>query len=227
MKQSDILSLFLLVTISFIATVIVIMSWCSCYRMREQFQQTQDCKPVPLACSDEQDNDCTWAAHQIMGMMDPTHHHDKLRAFLPKDDPSAALKLNLLRHTMISHAIHQLRKTTDFIMFFSDFDFKGNVYLLPVVNYTWTSKMRTEAFATPPTNPSHFEEFVEVFSFYYGRKFSCIVPEGVVVTLKPVQGGTYPGEPVVIGQGKHAQLVYHKGPIEKVSVEILAQANKT
>jgi hypothetical protein len=216
MQKNDTLSLFLLVTISFIATAIVILSWCSCfYGLPERFQE-------PHVCSLPGSDDCTWAAQQIMGLLDSTHHPDKSRAFLPKDDnPDIALKFNQLRNTMIGHAMHQIRQTKDFIIFFTDFEFRGNMYLLPAVNHTWNSEMRTEAFATPPDNPSHFEEFVEQFNFYYGRKFSCIVPEGVVVTIKPVQGGSYPGEPVVIGQGKHAQLVYHKGSVERVAVEII------
>lgn len=220
MWRRDTISLFLLVVISFVATVVIILSWCSCYsKLREPFRGQN---MSSFVCSEE----CPWAAQQVMGLLDPTHKPDTSRAFLARDDPASALKFGALRNVMIEHAIHQLRQTKDFILFFTEFEFRGDVYLLPAKAHSWTSEMRTEAFATPRTNPSHFEEFVEQFNFFYGRQFSCIVPEGVVVTLKPVTGGSYPGEPIVIGQGNHTQLVYHKGPIEQVTVEILSPTTK-
>ena len=216
----------LLVTISFIVTTVVILLCCKCVSFDiPQLESYIDVNASPTVC--RPDEECGWAKYQVSGFIDRANSKDNVSVYATPQDAMVSSQFRSMQHAMIDACIHLLRTTPDFVAFFDDMDYKGRVFLVPARDSEWTNKMRTDIFATPDDPKPPLQAFIEDFRFYYGRKFSCIVPPNIEVVLQPVRGASYPGEPIVLAYGYHPQVVYYKGPIDAITITKQEQRKST
>lgn len=155
---------------------------------------------------------CTWAARQVIGVMEQPKVSDHVSIFLPTPRP-----LTTLQNNMIEGAMDALRNTKDFILFFDREDFRGRVFVLPAMEVSWNQTLRTKEFAKKEIKP-HLEGFIDAFKFYYGRKFSCILPPPWQIVLTPFQEGEYPKDPITIKSGRHTNVLYYRGPLVSFTI---------
>lgn len=207
--------LFLLTLTSFVLVSTVVLWLCKCgiWPVANEGYVNID---VPLLCVPE--DPCDWARAHVLGLLDPTNHLNKLRAFLPKKDVIIAMQYMDLQREAIQAATGVLFTSPKFITFYTDLNFLGRVFVIPAQEVTWDAAVVTKPFASAPVPTTHINEFVNAFQFFYGRRFSCVIPPGYKVVLTPVEGGSYPYEPVVLNAGQNHQVIYHKGPLAKMQV---------
>lgn len=131
--------------------------------------------------------------------------------------PSAihAEELQRLKTRVSEAAIASLRGAFSWAIFYASPNFIGKAFLVPVgEDLTYYLEDGDGLVST-----AALRDFVRDFGFYYGRRFSCVLPEGRKIVMTPVPGGGYPPEPVTLGPGTHPHVIYGKGPLLKFTVE--------
>jgi len=131
--------------------------------------------------------------------------------------PSAihAEELKRLKTRVSEAAVASLRGAFSWAIFYAAPNFTGKAFLVPVgEDLTYYLEDGDGLVST-----AALRDFVRDFGFHYGRRFSCVLPEGRKIVMTPVAGGGYPPEPVMLGPGTHPHVIYGKGPLLKFTVE--------
>jgi hypothetical protein len=102
-----------------------------------------------------------------------------------------------LKIPMIEAAMHVLRTNQQYIILYEHPEYQGAITLIDKNNKSTDIQLPD-------------------FPLYYGRQFSMMIPKGVAISFTPHNGGTYPHDPITLGEGQHPRIVYHKGPLKHI-----------
>lgn len=172
-------------------------------KRRETFTQVRE-----GICSDATPCDAAIIA-SLMGC--PTFDNTALKIYAPS--PIHMEELKKLKVRVTEAAVASLRGANAWAIFYTGPEFTGQAFLVPVgEDLTYYVEDGDGLKST-----AALRDFVREFGFYYGRRFSCVIPVGRAITLTPIPGGGYPNESVVLGPGTHPQVIYGKGPLLTVA----------
>lgn len=122
-----------------------------------------------------------------------TWARDQISQLLHDEKTPVSIKIE-----MIEAAMQSLRNTKDYIILFEHPEYQGTVTLID----------------------KNTKDDIQLLDFplYYGREFSIMIPKGLQMKFTPHKGGSYPYDPLVIGEGHHPRIVYYKGPIQHIRI---------
>lgn len=159
---------------------------------------------TPIVCLPNKK--CDWALDQVKGLIYEEPRFMQAIGIEPSD-------LLSFQNKILEYAIATLRVKPDWILFFDKPNFQGKIFVLPRKALEW--KYGSDKVS------SELETFIRDFQIYYGRKFSVMIPAAnTKITIEPIQGGSYPGEPLVLSSGFYESVDYFKGPVNSFTIEV-------
>lgn len=150
-----------------------------------------------------------------------------------------------VKEQVLDKLMKYLYSQSNFVIIFDKPEFQGKMYLLPTMrSQSWESevlkplqfiphpsKLHLESVTNEPPVTEGFVEgkeksrihlplndFFRQFQLHYGRKFSCIVPKGIVLEFIPIQQYSTSSETMIIKQGQHSNLSYFISPLLRFSL---------
>lgn len=196
------------VAIVLVIIIIVFVSVLSFIRLRETFTNEENTTEFGK-CNDVTPCDSAILA-TLMGC--PSVGTTALQVYAPSAIHAEELKR--LKTRVSDAAVASLRGAFSWAIFYAAPNFIGKAFLVPVgEDLTYYLEDGDGLVST-----AALRDFVRDFGFYYGRRFSCVLPEGRKIVMTPVAGGGYPPEPVTLGPGTHPHVIYGKGPLLKFTV---------
>lgn len=196
------------VAIVLVIVIIVFVSVLSFIRLRETFTNEENIAKFGK-CNDVTPCDSAILA-TLMGC--PSVGTTALQVYAPSAIHAEELKR--LKTRVSEAAVASLRGAFSWAIFYAAPNFIGKAFLVPVgEDLTYYLEDGDGLVST-----AALRDFVRDFGFYYGRRFSCVLPEGRKIVMTPVVGGGYPPEPVTLGPGTHPHVIYGKGPLLKFTV---------
>lgn len=114
-------------------------------------------------------------------------------------------------------ALSIFHNLNDFIVFFDKPNFEGRFYLIPSRIDNWKAKTVPEE-ETSNSSSISLEAFVHSFSFYFGRHFSCIIPDHIIIHIIPLQRDNVASDPVILRKGKHNSVRYYKSVVREFKI---------
>lgn len=138
-----------------------------------------------------------------------------------------------LRDKVIQASHDVLMNQQEMIVFFDKPNFQGKMYFIPkrdmnhrILTMTTEQDLYDKRGVISNNNVHENKPYIDIntfiqhFAFFYGRVFSCIVPDGTTVTLHPMQNLTYPSQPLVIVSGASASVQYYKASLRAFNIMV-------
>jgi hypothetical protein len=165
----------------------------------------------PLCLSTE---NCDWARDQLSALINRERDYI-VHVGAPSDKEDDGPFGKAVRSNVIDASIWNMRALLKdkWIIFFDKPDYKGKIYLLEKKDMSWEAERPGQDGQLQKN--IHLNSFIQRFTFYYGRKFSVMIPAGFQIAFRPVPSTTYPNETIQLAAGDHNNVEYFKGTLKE------------